>query len=68
MRSDAPKLVGPTIAAHRGRIVKTTGDGMFVEFFSAVERDVCFAPDERTSSGCLGRSDGQRYPLHRSKR
>jgi class 3 adenylate cyclase len=25
-------LVDPTIAAHRGRIVKTTGDGMLVEF------------------------------------
>ena len=25
-------LVDPTIAAHRGRIVKTTGDGLLVEF------------------------------------
>jgi adenylate cyclase len=30
-------LVDPTIAVHRGRIVKTTGDGMLVEFASAVE-------------------------------
>jgi adenylate cyclase len=30
-------LVDPTIAAHRGRIVKTTGDGMLVEFGSAVD-------------------------------
>ena len=30
-------LVDPTIAAHRGRIVKTTGDGMLVEFASAVD-------------------------------
>jgi TolB-like protein/class 3 adenylate cyclase len=30
-------LVDPTIAAHRGRIVKTTGDGMLVEFSSAVD-------------------------------
>lgn len=29
-------LVDPVIAAHRGRIVKTTGDGMLVEFASAV--------------------------------
>ena len=28
-------LVDPTIAKHRGRIVKTTGDGMLVEFASA---------------------------------
>src|SRR3981081_4455160 len=30
-------IVDPTIAAHRGRIVKTTGDGMLVEFASAVD-------------------------------
>jgi len=30
-------LIDPTIAAHRGRIVKTTGDGMLVEFASAVD-------------------------------
>jgi adenylate cyclase len=30
-------LVDPAIAKHRGRIVKTTGDGMLVEFASAVD-------------------------------
>jgi TolB-like protein len=30
-------LVDPLIASHRGRIVKTTGDGMLVEFASAVD-------------------------------
>jgi adenylate cyclase len=30
-------LVDPGIASHRGRIVKTTGDGMLVEFASAVD-------------------------------
>jgi adenylate cyclase len=30
-------LVDPTIASHRGRMVKTTGDGMLVEFASAVD-------------------------------
>ena len=30
-------LVDPTIASYRGRIVKTTGDGMLVEFASAVD-------------------------------
>jgi TolB-like protein len=30
-------LVDPTIDAHHGRIVKTTGDGMLVEFASAVD-------------------------------
>lgn len=30
-------LVHPILASHRGRIVKTTGDGMLVEFASAVD-------------------------------
>ena len=34
-------LVDPTIAKHRGRIVKTTGDGMLVEFASAVDAVRC---------------------------
>lgn len=36
-------LVDPTIATHRGRIVKTTGDGMLVEFASAVDAARCAA-------------------------
>jgi TolB-like protein/class 3 adenylate cyclase/Flp pilus assembly protein TadD len=34
-------LVDPTIASHRGRIVKTTGDGLLVEFASAVDAVRC---------------------------
>ncbi|MDR3466038.1 MAG: hypothetical protein P4M07_08855 [Xanthobacteraceae bacterium] len=30
-------FVDPAVASHRGRIVKTTGDGMLVEFGSAVD-------------------------------
>jgi TolB-like protein/class 3 adenylate cyclase len=30
-------IVDPAVASHRGRIVKTTGDGMLVEFASAVD-------------------------------
>ena len=54
-------LVDPTIAAHRGRIVKTTGDGVLVEFASAVdavrnaveiqrsmaEQNIAVPPDQR---------------------
>ena len=29
------QLINPKIAVHRGRIVKTTGDGLLVEFASA---------------------------------
>ena len=34
-------LIDPTITAYRGRIVKTTGDGMLVEFASAVDAARC---------------------------
>jgi adenylate cyclase len=40
-------LLDPTIAAHRGRIVKTTGDGMLVEFASAVDAVRCAAEVQR---------------------
>src|SRR3954463_16363627 len=41
-------LVDPAIASHRGRIVKTTGDGMLVEFASAVDAARCAAEVQRS--------------------
>jgi adenylate cyclase len=35
------EVVDPAIAEHQGRIVKTTGDGMLVEFASAVDAVTC---------------------------
>jgi adenylate cyclase len=35
------ELVDPAIAAHRGRIVKTTGDGLLVEFASVIDAVGC---------------------------
>src|SRR5207244_4516417 len=35
------ELVDPNIAEHHGRIVKTTGDGMLVEFASVVDAVRC---------------------------
>ena len=40
-------LVDPRIATHRGRIVKTTGDGMLVEFASAVDAARCAVEIQR---------------------
>jgi adenylate cyclase len=36
-------LVGPKIAEHHGRFVKTTGDGLLVEFASVVDAVRCIA-------------------------
>src|SRR3979490_181694 len=41
LKSLRKSLVDPCIAAHRGRIVKTTGDGLLVEFASAVDAARC---------------------------
>ena len=35
------QLIDPKIAEHRGRIVKTTGDGALIEFASAVDAVRC---------------------------
>ncbi len=35
------ELIDPAIAAHHGRIVKTTGDGLLVEFASVVDALRC---------------------------
>jgi adenylate cyclase len=44
-------LVDPSIATHRGRIVKTTGDGMLVEFASAVDAARCAIEIQRGMAG-----------------
>src|SRR5689334_21846188 len=35
------EIVDPALTAHKGRIVKTTGDGLLVEFGSAVDAVTC---------------------------
>src|SRR5258708_35670788 len=49
------ELIDPKIAAHRGRIVKTTGDGLLVEFPSAVEAVACAISVQR---GIAARNEG----------
>jgi adenylate cyclase len=41
------QLVDPKIKRHRGRIVKTTGDGMLAEFASPVEAVRCAVEIQR---------------------
>ena len=41
LKAHRRELVDPTITGHKGRIVKTTGDGMLVEFASAVDAVTC---------------------------
>ena len=40
--------IDPTIAEHRGHIVKNTGDGLLVEFASAVDAVQCAIKFRRT--------------------
>jgi adenylate cyclase len=47
LRTFRKTLVDPEIAAHRGRIVKNTGDGMLVEFASAVDAARCAVEIQR---------------------
>src|SRR5688572_33176248 len=41
LKSLRAELIDPAIAVHRGRLVKTTGDGMLVEFASVVDAMRC---------------------------
>src|SRR5258708_1663265 len=41
LKAHRRELIDPKIAEHRGRIVKTTGDGMLVEFASVVDAVRC---------------------------
>jgi adenylate cyclase len=41
LKAHRREVVDPAIAAHNGRIVKTTGDGMLAEFGSVVDAVTC---------------------------
>jgi class 3 adenylate cyclase len=51
------EVVDPAIAAHHGRIVKTTGDGMLVEFASAVDAMTCAMTVSRAILDLIPRHD-----------
>ncbi len=41
LRSHRTELIEPAIAAHHGRVVKLMGDGLLVEFASAIDAVEC---------------------------
>src|SRR5271155_2095560 len=47
LRATRRELGDPKIAEHRGRIVKTTGDGLLVEFASVVDAVRCAVEVQR---------------------
>jgi adenylate cyclase len=46
------ELIDPKIAEHRGRVVKTTGDGALVEFASTVDAVRCALDIQRAMPAC----------------
>jgi TolB-like protein/class 3 adenylate cyclase len=57
MRSE---LIDPEIAAHKGRLVKTTGDGILVEFASSVDAVSCaIAIQQKMSEQAIRTADPQ---------
>ena len=51
LRAHRREIVDPAITAHNGRIVKTTGDGMLVEFASAVDAVTCAVAVQEKMAG-----------------
>src|SRR5215472_11952424 len=47
LKAHRRELVDPKVRDHRGRIVKTTGDGMLVEFASVVDAVRCAVEIQR---------------------
>ena len=61
LKAHRRELIDPKIAEHRGRIVKTTGDGALVEFASSVDAVRCAVEVQRAMSDRNG-------PVHEGRR
>src|SRR6516162_3660687 len=57
-------LVDPAVAAHHGRVVKSTGDGSIIEFRSVVEAVRCAI---EMQNAMVERNAGSRSPAPESK-
>src|SRR5713226_298989 len=55
LKAHRRELIDPKISEHRGRIVKTTGDGILIEFPSVIEAVCCAVAVQR---GMLERNAG----------
>jgi len=61
LKAHRRELVDPEIGAHRGRIVKTTGDGLLVEFASAVDAVRCAVAMQRSVAVTASRETPERW-------
>ena len=52
LKAHRAERIDPEIAKHRGRVVKTTGDGMLVEFASVVDAMRCALNVQRAMAKC----------------
>ncbi len=58
LRSVRQELIDPAIAKCKGRVIKTTGDGMLVEFPSVTEAVRCAADVQRSMAQRNADTDG----------
>ena len=58
-------VIGPILTRHRGRVVKTTGDGSLVEFGSVVDAVLCAAALQEAVADCQAASPPERRLLLR---
>ena len=52
LKAHRRELIDPKIAEHCGRLVKTTGDGLLVEFASVVDALRCATEMQQAMAGC----------------